>query len=111
MKSRCRHILSVVAVLVFMSGTAQEGYAQKWRKNKKADKEVKAEKVTVEKVRPDMEKRSEFLPFFVEGTDTIYYDEITAAKYTPDSRSRRAANGDSITGWYIISVRHILMRS
>lgn len=27
-----------------------------------------------------MEKRSEFLPFFVEGTDTIYYDEITAAK-------------------------------
>ena len=97
MKSRCRHILSVVAVLVFMSGTAQEGYAQKWRKNKKADKEVKAEKVTVEKVRPDMEKMSEFLPFFVEGTDTIYYDEITAAKYTPDSQSRRAANGDSIT--------------
>jgi len=80
MKSRCRHILSVVAVLVFMSGTAQEGYAQKWRKNKKADKEVKAEKVTVEQVRPDMEKRSEFLPFFVEGTDTIYYDEITASK-------------------------------
>lgn len=32
-----------------------------------------------------------------QGTDTIYYDEITAAKYTPDSRSRRAANGDSIT--------------
>lgn len=80
MKSRCRHILSVVAVLVFMSGTAQEGYAQKWRKNKKADKEVKAEKVTVEQVRPDMEKRSEFLPFFVEGTDTIYYDSITASK-------------------------------
>ena len=77
MKSRCRHILSAVAVLVLMAGTAQEGYAQKWRKNKK---EKNTEQVTVQQVRPDLENRQEFLPFFVEGTDTIYYDEITASK-------------------------------
>lgn len=79
MKSRCRHILSVVAVLVFMSGTAQEGYAQKWRKNRKDDGTEQAEKVTVQQVRP-MGERKEFLPFIIEGTDTIYYDEITASK-------------------------------
>lgn len=79
MKSRCRHILSVVAVLVFMSGTAQEGYAQKWRKNRKNEGKEQAEKVTIEQVRPLEEKR-DFLPFIVEGTDTIYYDEITASK-------------------------------
>lgn len=92
-------------------GYGTGGICAEVEKEQEGGQGVKAEKVTVEQVRPDMEKRSEFLPFFVEGTDTIYYDEITAAKYTPDSRSRRAANGDSITGWYIISVRHILMRS
>ena len=35
MATNFRHILSAVAVLVLMAGTAQEGYAQKWRKNKK----------------------------------------------------------------------------
>lgn len=77
MATNFRHILSAVAVLVLMAGTAQEGYAQKWRKNKK---EKNTEQVTVQQVRPDLENRQEFLPFFVEGTDTIYYDEITASK-------------------------------
>ena len=81
MKSRCRHILSVMAVLVLMAGAAEEGHAQLWKKkNKKADKEAKTEKVTVEQARPDAERRSEFLPFFIEGADTVYYDEITASK-------------------------------
>lgn len=74
---KSRHILPAIAVLVLMAGTAQEGYAQKWRKNKK---EKSTEQVTVQQVRPDIENRKEFLPFFVEGTDTIYYDEITASK-------------------------------
>ena len=77
MATNFRHILSAVAVLVLMAGTTQEGYAQKWRKSKK---EKNTEQVTVQQVRPDLENRQEFLPYFVEGTDTIYYDEITASK-------------------------------
>ena len=73
---KSRYFLSVVTVLVLMAGTGQEGYAQKWRKNGKKMQE----KVTVQDARPDIESRREFLPFFVEGTDTIYYDEIRASK-------------------------------
>lgn len=70
-----RHIISLMAALVLMTGAAQEGYAQKWRKNKKTQ-----ETLTVQQVRPDPEKRKEFLPFFIEGEDTVYYDTIEASK-------------------------------
>ena len=79
MKSRCRHILSAIAVLVLITGVAQDSHAQLWKKKNKKENS-KTEKVTVEQARPDAERRSEFLPFFVEGTDTMYYDEITASK-------------------------------
>ena len=70
-----RHIISLIAALVLMTGAAQEGYAQKWRKDKKTQ-----ETLTVQQVRPDPEKRKEFLPFFIEGEDTVYYDTIEASK-------------------------------
>ena len=75
-----RHILSVVATLVLIASTAQDGYAQKWRKNKKADKE---EQVSVQEVRSSMQQKpdgSGMLPFFIEGSDTVFYDTITASK-------------------------------
>lgn len=82
---RFRHILSVAAALLIMTGAAQDAYAQKWRKNRKADK---SGQVSVEEVRNSMQKSAEvriqesngMLPFFVEGTDTVYYDTITASK-------------------------------
>ena len=85
MYPKFRHILSVVAALVLMTGAAQEGYAQKWRKNRKADK---SEQVSVDEVHSSMQKSAEvrtqdgsgMLPFFIEGSDTVYYDTITASK-------------------------------
>ena len=75
MVSTIRHIITFVAALVMMTIAADEGYAQKWRKNKKEQ-----ELVTVQQVRPDLEKKREFLPFFIEGEDTVYYDTIEASK-------------------------------
>ena len=75
MVSTIRHIITFVAALVMMTIAADEGYAQKWRKNKKEQ-----EQVTVQQVRPDLEKKREFLPFFIEGEDTVYYDTIEASK-------------------------------
>lgn len=66
-----------MAALVLMLGASQEGYAQKWRKNKKA-KETK--QVSMQQVRPQQQDRTAFLPFFVEGEDTVYYDTIEASK-------------------------------
>ncbi|MBR4978472.1 MAG: DUF4294 domain-containing protein [Bacteroidales bacterium] len=72
-----RHIISLVAALVLVTGAAHDGHAQKWRTNKSKKNQ---ETVSVQEVRPDPEKRKEFLPFFVEGEDTVYYDTLEASK-------------------------------
>ena len=75
MASAHRHIISLATVLILVTGTVQIGYAQKWRKNRK-----ESETVTVQQIRPNPESKKEFLPFFVEGEDTVYYDTIEASK-------------------------------
>lgn len=72
-----RHIISLVAALVLVTGAAHDGHAQKWRTN---NSKKNQETVSVQEVRPDPEKRKEFLPFFVEGEDTVYYDTLEASK-------------------------------
>ncbi|MBO7192519.1 MAG: DUF4294 domain-containing protein [Bacteroidales bacterium] len=66
-----RHILCATGLLILITGAASDCHAQKWRKDRKADKK---EQVSVQEVRNSM------LPYFVEGTDTVYYDTIAAAK-------------------------------
>lgn len=63
--------------MVLVTGAAHDGHAQKWRTNKSKKNQ---ETVSVQEVRPDPEKRKEFLPFFVEGEDTVYYDTLEASK-------------------------------
>lgn len=81
-----RHTLTVAAVLALMAGTAHKGYAQKWRKEKKAQETVSVDDIRAGLKTEGMDSkakaqsRRDFLPYFVEGTDTIYYDEITASK-------------------------------
>ena len=70
-----RIYIFVIGILVaFLCGSAQDAYAQKWRKKRTA-------KYTVEDFTRNLE-RSEggFLQYFVEGEDTIYFDTITASK-------------------------------
>ena len=69
-----RHIIAVVAAIAFLTGWTQDCHADKRRKAQKTDKTV-----TVKEARPKQDSRN-FLPYFVEGTDTIYYDSITASK-------------------------------
>ncbi|MBQ8499611.1 MAG: DUF4294 domain-containing protein [Bacteroidales bacterium] len=69
-----RHIIAVVAAIAFLTGWTQDCHADKRRKAQKTDKTV-----TVKEARPEKDSRN-FLPYFVEGTDTIYYDSITASK-------------------------------
>lgn len=78
-----RHILCATGLLILITGAASDCHAQKWRKHKKTEKE---EQVSVQDVRSSIQQNigqasnSGMLPFFIEGTDTIYYDTITASK-------------------------------
>lgn len=74
MRGIIRHVIAAVAVTVLITGCAQDCHAQKRRKQKKQEKTV-----TVQEARPRQDAKN-FLPFFIEGTDTIYYDSITASK-------------------------------
>ena len=78
-------IASFITALALFTAGAEECHAQRWRKNRKADKK---EKVSVQDLRnsltdnavPQHKESDGMLPFFIEGEDTIYYDTITASK-------------------------------
>ena len=74
MRSKGLNILIFTTILVLMTGMATDIHAQKRRRNKKEDKK----ETSVQEARP--KPKESFLPYFVEGTDTIYYDNITASK-------------------------------
>jgi hypothetical protein len=71
-----RHILYFIMTAILMMGATLECHAQKLRKNSRKAQE----KLSVQQVRPDIENTKEFLPYFVEGEDTVYYDTIEASK-------------------------------
>ena len=71
-----RHIVTVIAAIVLLTGGGTDCHAQLFKKKQK-----EKEKVTVEQVRPKpAPKQESILEFIVEGNDTIYIDEIRASK-------------------------------
>ena len=86
MEKLLRNILTLAAALALLAGTAQDTCAQRRRKDKKEQETVSVTDVRAGLQIPDKNRQADaqagknFLPFFVEGTDTIYYDNITASK-------------------------------
>ena len=71
-----RHIVTVIAAIVLLTGGGTDCHAQLFKKKQK-----EKEKVTVEQVRPKpAPKQESILEFIVDGNDTIYIDEIRASK-------------------------------
>ena len=82
MKSSTKIFAAAAVILSFLLLSPEWCCAQKRRKEKKGQ-----ETVSVKDVRAGIREAEDkpkdgngFLPFFVEGGDTIYYDEITASK-------------------------------
>lgn len=71
-----RYTIYFIVAAILMMGATLECHAQKLRKNSRKAQE----KLSVQQVRPDIENTKEFLPYFVEGEDTVYYDTIEASK-------------------------------
>ena len=82
MKSSTKIFAAAAVILSFLLLSPEWCCAQKRRKEKKGQETVSVKDVRagIREAEDEPKDGNGFLPFFVEGGDTIYYDEITASK-------------------------------
>lgn len=82
MKSSTKIFAAAAVILSFLLLSPEWCCAQKRRKEKKGQETISVKDVRagIREAEDEPKDGNGFLPFFVEGGDTIYYDEITASK-------------------------------